>query len=509
MVRLLGIDLGTSGVKCVVIDDKGLVLSTASCRYPTQYPQPGWAEQNPDDWWGAASRCVKECIGRLADQHTEIDAIGFSGHMSGLVIVDKEGLPLRPCILLSDGRSAKESEDLGSEFGDYVLRATGNPVVDAFVAPKLLWVRRNEPEIYSKAVAFLFPKDYVRLKLTGRICSEPTDAGNSLFLRRVSSDIGWGWDNRLVSDMGFDAGILPPLVSSTDIVGRVSSDAAKATGLRAGTPVIAGAADMACSAMGTGAVRPGVAAITIGTLAQTVTCIEQPSKHGHGKVTFHPHVVKGLMYSMGSILTGGLGIGWIAKILAGNSGVVLKPEDISAIAQDASAGSHGLIFLPFLLGSGSPRFDPDFSGAWIGLTSLSTQADVARSVMEGVAFNIKESLDVFRVMGIGLSRINVGGGGAASDVWRQILADVVNQPVFRTKTRDAATAGAAALAGVGVGVFNDAVDASDTIVSTEPDAAPCPGSAQAYERLYEIYMDGQDALASIFRRLADFRRDDS
>lgn len=504
MAKFLGIDLGTSKVKCVVIDESGKVVAHAATDYPIVFPRPGWVEQDPEVWWQAVRENVNRCLKYLPEGAGEIEAIGLSGNMSGLVLLDGSGQPLRPCILLADTRSVAQSAKLAERLGSEIFAATGNPAVDAFVAPKLLWIKENEENVYRRAATFVFPKDFIRFRLTGEIATEATDAGNTLFLRPASNGESWEWSEELLSALGLNECLLPPLVPTTAVVGQVSQAAAKETGLQEGTPVVAGGADMACSAIGTGAVEFGVVAVTIGTAAQAVTRVPEPLPAGYGKVTFHPHAIPGAMYAMGSIFTGGLGMRWLADAISEIGMPSLTPAKLSDKAADLPVGSGGLVFLPFLVGGGTPHFNPEARGVWLGLTGGTRLAHLARSVMEGVAFNIKDSLRVFKAMGVHIGRINVGGGGASSSVWQQILADVFGQPIYPVRVRDAAAVGAAILAGIGVGILPGVEIASRQIVNVGEAIEPREKAVDAYRGLYEIYEEAYGALQGLFSRLARF-----
>ncbi|MBE3574463.1 MAG: xylulokinase [Firmicutes bacterium] len=511
MGLVLGIDLGTSGVKCIAIDHEARVVARASAGYPLLLPRPGWIEQNPEDWWKATCQAVKACLQQIPDAQANVEAVGLSGHMSGLVLLDRTGKPVRPCILLADSRSMEETSWLATHLGDEIARRTGNVPLDAFLAPKLLWVKRHEPAAYNGASWVLFPKDYIRYRLTGRFATEPTDAGNSLFYRYEAADPAGSWDEEMVSWMGLNLRLLPPLVPTTAVAGKVTREAAESTGLPAGTPVAAGGGDMACSAVGTGATVPGVVAVTIGTAAQVVTVVPGPSAAGRGQVTFHPHAVPGAMYSMGSILTGGLGMSWLAGVASSvrqpsprpAAEPAVTPADLGDFAAQVPPGSDGLLCLPFLVGRGSPDFNARVRGAWIGLSGSKDFRHLARSVMEGVAFNLKDSLRVFEAMGIRVSRIHIGGGGAASPVWRQILADVFNHPVHPLQAADASALGAALVAGVGAGIFPNVQAAAERAVHVGPPVMPQPESVSVYKTLYDVYLQAYEALKPVFAALGN------
>ncbi|MCL5676853.1 MAG: FGGY family carbohydrate kinase, partial [Firmicutes bacterium] len=357
MSLLLGIDLGTSAVKVLAVSSDGEILGIGSAGYVLQTPHPGWVEQDPAEWWQAVRSAVRQCLAALPAGRS-VDAIGFSGHMSGLVLVDEAGRPVRPCIMLTDTRSEEQSARLRRSVGERVRAITGNFPLDAFVAPKLLWVKEREPEVHRRARTFLFPKDYIRFLLTGDLRTEPADAGNTLFLNPRTG----AWDRDLCRGLGLDPELAPPVAQSAEVVGRVTAEAAAACGLPAGVPVVAGGGDMACSAVGIGAVEPGVVAVTIGTAAQVLACVPDLSDAVGGQLTFHPHAEPGTLFALGSIFSGGLATRWLARAFGEeerlNQDAPAYFAELSDQAAAAPPGSGGVIFLPFLVGSGSPFWNP-------------------------------------------------------------------------------------------------------------------------------------------------------
>ncbi len=451
----LGIDVGTSGTKTIAIDADGQVLASSSAAYPLQTPRRGWVEQDPADWWRAVCSTVRDVTDHLPGGAGSVAAVGLSGHMSSLVALDHGGSPLRPCITVADGRGAEESEWLAAHFGPRIERLVGGPPGTSDVAPKLLWLKAHEPAVYARMATFVAAKDYVRLLLSGHLATEPTDAGNTLFLDLQRRQ----WDVDLYVDMGLDPAKLPPLVGTTDVVGGVTPAAAAATGLVAGTPVVAGGADMATSVTGTAAVASGVVAVTIGTSAQVTTSVQGLLPGARGRISFHPHAAPNLLYVMGSIFGGGIALRWLAGAF-GEERELGRLGDryfdkLSKQAALSTAGSEGAIFLPFLVGSGSPDFDPVVQASFLGLSLATGRPQLVRAVLEGVAYNIRECVDVLRELGIPVQRVHLAGGGAASPAWRGIVAGVLGLQVHPTRVRDASPLGAAALAAVGMGAFAD------------------------------------------------------
>jgi xylulokinase len=505
----LGIDVGTSGAKVIAADADGSVVGSASAGYPSRKIAPGWIEQDPADWWLAVCRSVRQVVERLPSGGRDVAGVGLSGHMSSLVVLDPEGAPLRPCITISDGRGGKEASWLVARLGSRIKHLTGTLPSTSDLAPKLLWLKANEPEVYARMSVFVAAKDYVRLLLTGRLATEPTDAGNSLFLdvrhRR--------WDVDLVNEMGLDPATLPPLVGTTEVVGGVTPSAAVETGLVSGTPVVAGGADMATSSVGTAAVAPGVVAVTIGMSAQVTTAVRAPHPGAHGRLSFHPHAVPDLLYAMGSILGGGITLRWLAGALGEESELTQLGERyfdrLSRWAATSPAGSGGAVFLPFLVGSGSPDFDPEARASYVGLSLQTGRAQLVRAALEGVAYNVRESVDVLRELEMPAERFHLAGGGAASSVWCKILASVLDVALHPTRVRDASALGAAALAAVGVGAFGDVRAAAEAMVLTGAPILPEAAARETYRQGYETYVRGRVALREVFRRGADDPRTDS
>lgn len=482
---VLALDLGTSSVKGLLLDQGGVVVAGALVPYPHQKPRPGWIEQRPEDWWEAAKDAVRICLGQAWTSGMSPDgvrAIGLSGHMSGLVLIDRAGRPVRPCITISDLRATRQVARVRERVGEVIARVTKNPVIDAFLLPKLVWVMENEPRVLDRSAAFLLPKDYLRLMLTGRIASEPTDAGNTLLLDPLRRT----WSRELVHRSGIDASLLPELIESTEVAGQLTDRAAEATGLPPGIPVVAGGADMACSALGTGCVRPGVVAVTLGTAGQVVTALEDLPELLFGKVTLHPHAIPGLSYVMGSHFTGGLAMSWFRQAVA-SPGDPIPFDQLEAEARAVPPGADGLRFLPFLVGSGSPRFDARVRGAFTGLGLSHRRGHLARAVMEGVACNLRQTVEALIQAGLPVEMVHLGGGGFRSRLWREIVAAVLGHAVHRLRIDDASALGAALLAGVGIGWWESLEAAVDAVVRRTSVEVPSLDVVDVYRAVFRSY----------------------
>ena len=492
MKLFLGIDIGTTAVKCLVMNHRGEICAVASAGHPLFSPKPSWVEQWPSDWWKAVIQAVRACLQQI--DASRIVSVSLSGHMSALVLLDQARKPLYPSILIADTRSSKQTEYLRKYWHDHFTAATGNEPLDAFTVSKLLWVKEERPDLYQRAAMFVFPKDYIRYCLTGRLGSEPTDAGNSLLYDRKKGD--WNWP--LIENLDLRSDLFPELGHPTEVFGHITDEAAKQTGLVAGTPVIYGAADMACSQIGTGAVKTGTIAITLSTSGQVVTAVPEVHDKGIGRVTFHPGVLRGSLYAMGTIYTGGLGVDWAYRLLFNKR--MMEKEDfvelekLTSRMEGIEPGSGGLLFIPYLVGSGTPYFDPRDRASWLGLTLNQDKPLLLHSVLEGIAYNIRESMDVFREMKVEMNRVTIGGGGSKNKRWCQIIANVLGKKINVLANRDASALGAAVLAAVGAGEFSSIDAAVDTVVKIKEQIDVDGENHEKYQFLYKMYRSVYHAL---------------
>ena len=490
---VLGIDLGTSGVKVTLLDRTGQAHATATATYPTLHPKPGWLEQDPEEWWRATVDATRSCVEQVS--HTRVAGIGLSGHMSGLVLAKNDGTVVRPCMLLADARGGTEVDALPAALLEALRLRTGNVPSEVFTIGKLLWVREHGAGSYQAADLVLFPKDFVRFRLTGRAGTEPTDAGNSLLLNGELTD----WDTELLAHVALDAGMFPDMLEPAEVAGSLTNGAAQRLGLAPGLPVVAGGSDMACSALGCGAVTQDVVAVTIGTAAQVVRPVPAVQPSRSGTVTFHPHVLAGKLYAMGSILSGGLALSWASKAVA--PGVAL--DALLRAAGSIAPGSGGVLFVPTLVGSGTPWWEPTARAAWIGLGPSAGRGTLVRSVLEGVAFNIRESVEALDDLGGTARELRFGGGGSRSHLWAQITAAVLGRSVRLLANPDASAVGAAALAAVGVGWFDTPQSAASAMVRVL-DRIPADATSSAtYQRLYPLYKAAFQALRAVDTGLSD------
>ncbi len=481
MRYILGIDLGTSAVKVVLYDETLRKCGDCGQEYPLSSPCNGWAEQQPDDWYAAASACIRRLLSESGVPAGSIVSVGLSGQMNGVVLLDGDGRPLRPAILWCDQRGAAECEEINSRVGaDKIFSISCNPALTGFSLAKLLWVRNNQPDVFSACRHIMLPKDYIRLRLTGEYATDMSDASGSQLL-----DTGKRrWSPEIVSALGLDAAILPQVYESPEITGRVTACASAETGLPAGIPVVAGAGDNAASAIGTGVVEDCRSFLTLGTSGVINTHIDTLRVDAQGRVHTFCAAVPGAWLVVASQQSAGLSMQWMRN--------TLYPEDneYARINADIAArpiGAQRLLYLPYLLGDRSPHMDPDARGVFFGLSSIHTRGDMARAVMEGVSYGLRDCLGVMRDMGIVPREMLVCGGGAKSPIWRQMLADVLSVPMRRMESSDSGALGACILAAVGAGVYANIREACGVSVrcggAVQPDAA----RSAEYEKFYALF----------------------
>jgi xylulokinase len=470
---LLGLDLGTSSVKALLLGEAGYAVGEGSASYPVRSPRPRWAESSPDRWWNAAVEATKKAVG---DRGAQVAALGLSGQMHGVVLTDDRGRPLRSAILWADARSAEQLAAY-RRLGEGVRRRLANPPAVGMAGPSLLWLRDHEPDVYASARWALQPKDWLRLRLTGEVFAEPSDASATL-LYDLRSD---GWDYPVVETLGLRPDLLAPLVASAGAAGTLTERAAELLGLRAGLPVAAGAADTAAAMLGGGLLRPGSVQLTVGTGAQIVAPKGSPEPDPHQRTHLYRAGAPDLWYSMAAIQNAGLALEWARGVLG------VSWEEVYEEAFAVPPGAGGVAFLPYLSGERTPRFDPGARGAWTGLGLDHGRGHLLRAALEGVAFALREGLEALEEAGTPVPELRLAGGGTASELWRRMLADVLGRPLRPLPDAVASVAsarGAALLAGVASGVYRTAED----VLAPDPDRVIRPGD-RAYEAAYARYRE--------------------
>jgi xylulokinase len=493
---LLGIDVSTTATKAVLVDEAGAVRGAGTSAYDYDVPRPLWSEQDPELWWAGGVDAIRGALAAAAVDGSAVDAIGLTGQMHGAVLLDEAEHPLRPAILWNDQRTAAECDDIRHRLGgrERLVAITGNDALTGFTAPKLLWVRSHEPETWARVAHVLLPKDYVRLRLTGDHAVDRADGAGTLLFDLAART----WSTEVLDALELDPAILPRTAEGPEVTGVVSAAAADATSLRPGTPVVAGGGDQAANAVGVGAVDPGVVALSLGTSGVVFAATDQPIVEPAGRVHAFCHAVPDRWHLMSVMLSAAGSLRWYRDALA--PGVDFG--DLVDEAASVSAGSDGLFFLPYLTGERSPHPDPLARGAFVGLTVGHGRAHLTRAVIEGVAFGLRDGLDL--MTGAGMARpaqIRASGGGLASALWRQVLADVLEAEIATVNTTEGAAFGAALLAAVGAGHHASVQDAAAALVSARTAASPGPDAA-AYRERHAIYAGLYPALRDVFPRLA-------
>ena len=484
---LLGLDVGTGGTRAVLIDRDGVVLASATCDHaPFASPHTGWAEQDPADWWRASAAAIREVQAAAPDR--AIEAIGLSGQMHGAVLLDAQEQVVRPAIIWCDQRTGRECREITDTIGaERLIELTSNPALTGFTLPKLLWVRRHEPQAWQRIRSVLLPKDFVRMRLTGVRATDLADASGTLLYDVTHRR----WSDDVLAALHLDPSWLPRAFEGPEVTGVVSAQAAHETGLPEGTPVVAGGGDQAAGAVGMGAVRPGVVSVTLGTSGVVFATTDTPLRDPAGRVHTFCHAVPGRWQVMGVTQAAGLSLRWFRDTFTAHDGRTVSYDALTAEASAVAPGADGVLWAPYLMGERTPHLDPDARAALVGLAASHTRGHVVRAILEGVAFSLCDALEILCSMGVPITSVRAGGGGARSSLWRQILADAFNVPVGPLEADEGAAFGAALLAGVGAGVWPSVEAACDRTVrlaaETAPDAAAVDVLARSYDRYRTLY----------------------
>ena len=493
MSHVLGIDVSTTATKVLVLDRDGRVAAVAVEEYGYETPRPRWSEQDPALWWDAARAAIPAALRAAGIAAADVDAIGLTGQMHGLVLLDAAGEVLRPAILWNDQRTGAQCDAIRAAVGAArLVEVTGNDALTGFTAPKLLWVRDEEPEVYRRIAHVLLPKDLLRFRLSGDLAVDRADGAGTLLFDLAARD----WSPEVLSALGIDRAWLPTTHEGPSVTGVVSAEGAAATGLRAGTPIVAGGGDQAAAAVGLGSVEPGVVSVSLGTSGVVFATTDRPLVEPAGRLHAFCHAVPDRWHVMGVMLSAAGSLRWFRDALA-------PGEDFAALVASAEpipAGADGLVFLPYLTGERTPHPDPLARGAFVGLTVGHGRAHLVRAVLEGVAFGLRDALDLMAGVGVRATEVRATGGGSRSPLWRRILADVLEADVRTTSTAEGAAQGAAILAAVGAGWFPTVGDACRAFVEVGPAVAPSADAAP-YRAAHARYRDLYPALAPTFRAL--------
>lgn len=494
MPVVIGIDVSTTATKAVAVGEAGEVLGVGTTEYGYDIPHPLWSEQDPALWWDGAVGAIRSMLSQTGLAGDDVTGVGLTGQMHGAVLLGAADEVLRPAILWNDQRTGAECDGIRKSVGaQRLIDITGNDALTGFTAPKLVWVRDHEPDVWRRIRHVLLPKDYLRLRLTGDHAMDKADGSGTILFDLARRD----WSDEVISALGIDPAWLPPTFEGPDVTGTIGAAAAAATGLREGTPVMAGGGDQSANAVGVGVVAPGTVALSLGTSGVVFAATTAPTIEPRGRVHAFCHAVPGRWHMMSVMLSAAGSLRWFRDTLA-------PGEDFGGLveaAADVPAGSDGLLFLPYLSGERSPHPDPSARGAFVGLTLAHDRRHLTRAVLEGVAFGLRDGLDLMTAAGMpAATQIRASGGGTRSALWRQILADVLDAEIATVATAEGAAYGAAILAAVGVGWYPDVETAVGVAVTATPVAAPGP-DASRYAEAHAVYRGLYPALSPTFRRL--------
>jgi xylulokinase len=492
----LGIDIGTGGSRALLVDGSGRVRAGYTAAHEEmRMERPMWAEQRPENWWEAAAEAVRGALSLAGISGSEVKAVGISGQMHGLVMLDAAGSVIRPSLIWCDQRSQAQVDFVHAKLGrEAVLRYIANPVLTGFTLPKLLWVRDHEPENFARVRKVLLPKDYVRYCLTGEFATEVSDASGTAMFDVVNRR----WSFEMMDGLGLDGSLLPACSESSDISAAISAAGAAATGLLEGTPVVGGGGDQAASAVGNGIVEPGIVSCTLGTSGVVFAHMENVAYDPAGRVHTFCHAVRGKWHVMGVTQGAGLSLQWFRNRLAPG----IEYDALMEEAAKSPAGSQGLFWLPYLMGERTPHLDASARGGWVGLTASHTRADLIRALIEGVSYSQRDCLDIIEELGVAVSSVRASGGGAKSPFWRRVLANVLHKRLATLESQEGSAYGAALLSMVGSGEFSDVPEACRAVIRETESIEP-EGEAAFYEKAHRIYGSLYPALQHAFGEIRD------
>lgn len=498
MSYVIGVDLGTSAVKVLLLDRSGTVAAEASRDYPLFHEHSGWSEQRPDDWVNGTIEAIRELTAKAGISADAIEGLSFSGQMHGLVLLDAEGNPVRNAILWNDTRTTAECREIEALLGrERLLTITRNPALEGFTLPKIMWVRKHEPDVFAKAVSFLLPKDYVRYRLTGALHMDYSDAAGTLLLDVANKR----WSSEVLEAVSLPASFAPPLVESHALTGTLLPEQAAAAGLNAGTKVFAGGADNACGAIGAGILKEGLTMCSIGTSGVILSYEETSANDFRGKVHFFNHGKENAFYAMGVTLAAGYSLSWFKQTFA-------KGESFDELLQgvgDVAPGAKGLLFTPYIVGERTPHADSVIRGSFIGIDGAHERKHFARAVMEGITFSLNESVAMFREAGKTVDTIISIGGGASNPVWLQMQADIFDADVVSLENEQGPGLGAAMLAAYGCGWFDSLEACAELFVKRASVYKPNPAAVDAYSGLFRIYQEVYAATRTLNEGLQAYR----
>jgi xylulokinase len=503
---LLGLDVGTTSTRTIIIDENGKLIASSTSDYELITPKPGWAEQNTDDWWTASIKTIKDVIKKSNVSPEDIACIGLSGQMHGSVFLDSKGNVIRPAILWCDQRTFGQCETIYKIFGyDGFIKLSYNKALPGFTAPKILWLRENEPENYKKVSKILLPKDYIRYKLSNTYATEVSDASGTVLMNIPLRN----WSDEILDGLEIKKSLLPEVFESVVISSKVSSEASRLTGLVQGTPIVGGGSDNAAGAVGSGIVKSGLISDSIGTSGVVFAHSDKPLYDPQGRVHSFCHAVPGKWHLTGVTLSAAGSLKWYYEKFGPSGEIIKNFPDIAKYglldkqAEKAPVGSDGLIFLPYLSGERTPYADPYARGVFFGISYLHGPDHFVRSIMEGVAFSQLDCLSLMRDLNINSDRVILFGGGAKSSIWRQIITDILNSKVVTLNVEEGAAFGAAIIAGAGCGIYSSIEEAVDKIIKEDKENNPIAENVEKYNKLHAIYKSLYANLKDNFKNLSN------
>lgn len=506
MAVFLGIDIGTSSTKTLAMTEDGKILADAVAEYPLLQPKPLWSEQNPDDWWQAVVKTVKQVVKKAKLKAADVKAIGLSGQMHGSVFLDKNQQVIRPALLWNDQRTAAECAEITERAGgrEKLIELVANPALTGFTAPKILWLRNKEPRNFAKLFKVLLPKDEIRRRLTGEFATEVSDASGMLLLDVKERK----WSTELLSKLELDESLFGKVYESEDVTGKLTAAAAKELGLSTDCLVVGGAGDCAAGAVGSGIVREGVVNTSIGTSGVMFVHSEKPAVDPQGRLHTFCHAVRGKWHMMGVNLCSGGSLQWFRNALCKAEVAAAKKQKVDAYelllpeAEQAPPGSQGLFFLPYLSGERTPHADPLARGAFIGLNLAHARGHLLRAVVEGVTYNLRESLEIIQGLEVPVKEVRATGGGAKSRFWRQVQADVFGQKVVRMNADHGAAYGVALLAAVGAGAYKGIAEACKANLQVVDATAPQAKARKVYDQSFKVFQSLYPTLRETYQQIA-------
>ncbi|QDU52633.1 xylulokinase [Gimesia panareensis] len=505
MAVFLGVDIGTSGTKTLAMQEDGTILASATEEYPLYSPHPGWSEQDPEDWWQATIKSVRKVLKAGKIKAADVKGIGLSGQMHGSVFLNKKHEVIRPALLWNDQRTAAECAEIEQRAGGRkkLIKLVANPALTGFTAPKILWLRNQEPKHFDKTVQVLLPKDYIRFRLTGEFATEVSDASGTLLLDVKQRN----WSRPLLSKLELDESLLPDVYESEDVSGHLTDESARLLGLSKGVAVVGGGGDQAAGAVGNGIVKKGVISATMGTSGVVFAHSDEVQIDPEGRVHTFCHAVRDKWHVMGVVLSAGGSLQWYRNQLCEQQVAEAKRkkvdpyELISAQAEQAPPGSEGLFFLPYLTGERTPHADPDARAAWIGLSLRHGRPHLSRAVMEGATYAMRDSLEIIKELDIPVREIRLSGGGARSPFWRQLQADIYGQKVVTINAEEGPAYGVALLAAAGTGAYKDVVEACSSTIRVVQSTSVNSKAKRIYNQAYPVYRDLYSSLKEDFPRI--------